>query len=180
MQDGSLKRKVQYSWRLALLDMATLLFVAGIISTVSGSVGGSSTFTLCLILAGAAIEAIRRFSTKVITGAMVAVDLVTIFLLTGIVSNPLLWGMPAIAATLLTWVIVQSVRYFVGKSTSMISAAMQIAITCFAIHAIVSPSEITIGTTVVGLILWLLAELAWVLLDQRLFAKLKAKRVIVE
>ena len=184
MENGFLvrKRKLDYPWRLALLDGATLLLVAGVISTVSTSVGGSSTFTLSLILAGAAAEAIRRFSTKVITWPMVTVDVITMALLGTIVSNPLMWGMPFIAVALLTWVVIQGARYLIGRSTSSISAGAQIAITFATIYAIaargLSENLVTVGS--IGLVFWLLAEVAWLVIDQTFFNKLRAIHMIGE
>jgi hypothetical protein len=182
MHTDAIKRKMAYGWRLLLLDIATLLFVGGIISTVSGSVGGSSAFTLSLILAGAAIEGIRRASTKVITASMVAVDLITLAFMAAVISNPLMWGMLMIAMTLLSWGIVQALRYFVSKSSTPISAAAQVAITAGSFFLMVSNPNYPAGYQIgwIALISWIVAEAAWIMIERRLFSMLKAKRILAE
>jgi hypothetical protein len=173
MQAASLKWKIGLEWQLIVLDFALLLFVAGIISTVNASVGGSSTFTLSLILAGAAIQAIRRISSKPITLSVLAVDLITLAFMAAVISNPRVWGMNMIALTLTAWVIVQALRYFGSKSTAPLSAVAQIAITTFSFFLMVSNPDYPAGYSIalVSLVIWVVAEAVWLMIERKFSAQ---------
>src|SRR5262249_53686598 len=108
------------------------------------------------------------------------VDVTTIALLAGIVSNPRLWGMPFIAATLLSWVVVQGARYLIGKSTRPLAAGVQIAITFWAVYTIGMTTDIALSSALMTLIFWIIAEIAWMVVGQVWFDKLKARPLNTE
>jgi hypothetical protein len=135
-------------------------------------VGGSSAFTLSLILAGAVIQTIRRVSSKVITLSVLTVDLITLAFMTAVISNPKMWGMPMMGVALFSWVMVQALRYLASKSTTPISTVAQIAITVVSFFLMVSNPYYPAGYQIalVALIIWVVAEAAWIGMDRKFWA----------
>ncbi len=172
MDTEAIKHKLHYTWRLVLLDFVTLLFVAGILSGQEHA----SAFVLGMILAGAAVEAIRRLSNRVITIPMLIADLVTMGFLATVVGNPWLWGIGMILTVLTAWVIVQGMRYFGGSSAGLLTALIQIAL---AVGTIVMFTRSDAASAVPFLLCWIAAEALWVLVDRRILPYTKRKRTPV-
>lgn len=112
----------------ALVEIVTWLFLIGMVSTVSAGRSGSSAYTLAVAAAGIVVSFIRRGGTRRQTLYTTLTELLTLFLVVGVASNPVRNGLTAIVVALAAWVAIEAVRAAFWQSATVIGALVQIAL----------------------------------------------------
>ncbi len=151
----------------ALVEALTWLFLIGMVGTVSAGQSGSSSFTLAVAAAGIAVSFIRRGGAQRLTFFAALVELLTLFLVVGVASNPLRNGLSSVMIALAAWVAIEGFRAWLWQPTTVLGALGQVAI-LIGIGLVIDGRTAQPLSLSAALVTWVAVDLAWSLVVRAL------------
>ncbi len=151
-----------------LLEAFTWVGILGAVSTIASSAWNNSVYTLALAAASVSVSLIRRVSARRWTFTAVVLELLTLFFVIAVVSNPGDRGMEAILATLAVWVLIEASRHLLRRQQTIFTGIGHLAL-LLPIGILLDGRSGDAPATPLILFLWAALEFAWVLVDQRFF-----------